>query len=341
MYRQRTIGVVVPAYNEERLVGEVIETMPEYVDRIYVVDDASTDGTWAEIQEHATAVNERAEERALVDSSDDAENGGERVHAIRHETNQGVGGAIKNGYRRSLEDGNDITAVMNGDGQMDPDHLYEILDPIVEGHAEYSKANRLVHDGYRDGMSSWRLFGNTVLTFLTKVSSGYWKMMDSQNGYTAISKRVLERVDIDGLHDDYGFLNDLLVTLNVHNVRIADVPVPAVYGNETSHIRYKRFIPVVSLLLLRDFLWRLHAKYLVLDFNPLVLLYLGGCLGFLVGVLGGGWSISKALVHGAPLFVPLSVSVTISMLGSLFVLFAMVFDMQANRDLEYRTYDEF
>jgi glycosyltransferase involved in cell wall biosynthesis len=341
MYRGESISVVVPAYNEEGFVGGVIETMPDYVDRVYVIDDCSTDGTWEEIQNYAEQENTNCDSRTRV-TQPTVEDGGvvfeRRVVPIQHEENRGVGGAIKTGYKRALEDRIDITAVMAADGQMDPDSLDRLLDPIAEGRADYAKANRLVHRSYRSDMSNWRLFGNALLTFLTKISSGYWKMMDPQNGYTAISKQTLERLDIDSLYDRYGFLNELLVKLNVNDVRIADVPVPAVYGEEESHINYSRFIPRTSWLLLRGFLWRLRIKYLVLDFNPLALFYALGAIGSTLGVLGSGWSVYKKVVNNDPLFVPLTLSLMIFMTGSLFLLFAMLFDMQANEDKEIREF---
>jgi len=324
MYRGKTIGVVVPAYNEEGLVGEVIDTLPAYVDRAYVVDDCSTDGTWAEIRRHAEAVN-----RTPVENPPVTDGGTEldlRVEPIQHEENRGVGGAIKTGYLRSLEDGIDVTAVMGGDGQMDPDMLDHILDPVVEGRVEYAKGNRLL-DRDRADMPAFRQVGNFLLTFLTKVSSGYWKMMDPQNGYTAISREALAAVGIDEMYEDYGYCNDLLVRLNVKNARVADVPRRAVYADEESHIDYKTYIPRVSSLLLRDFLWRLRVKYFVNDFHPLPLFYYLGALGAGSGVLSlldGLGDEDRGLAGSLLLFLA----------GSLLVLLAMVFDLEQNKDLE-------
>jgi hypothetical protein len=146
---------------------------------------------------------------------------------------------------------------MNGDGQMDLSQMTKLLDPIVEGEADYAKGNRLLSRDHREAMSRWRLFGNALLTYLTKVASGYWRMMDPQNGYTAISKEALDRVDLDTLYDDYGFCNHLLVRLNKQGLRIADVSMHAVFGDETSNIRYGKFIPTLSLLLLQSYLGRL------------------------------------------------------------------------------------
>jgi len=332
MYRGKTVGVVVPAYNEEGFVGEVIDTLPEFVDRAYVVDDRSTDGTWTEIQQHAAAANVRPSDPPVAD-------GGvafvPKVVPIRHEENRGVGAAIKTGYDRARGDGLDVTAVMNGDGQMDPDILHRIIEPIVSGEADYAKGNRLISPAHWDGMSRWRLFGNSVLTFLTKVASGYWRMVDPQNGYTAVSLRALERLDFDNLYDRYGFCNDILVKLNTRGFRVADVPMEAVYGDEQSGIRYTEFVPSLSALLLRGFLWRLKTRYLVYDFHPLVFLYGLGVAGGATGLALGAF----ALVAGAGL-VAGGFGVLFLLLGGTLCTLAMIFDKRHNESLERGTWGE-
>jgi len=358
VYRDHTIGVVVPAYNEEGFVGEVIDTMPEYVDRVYVVDDASTDDTWNEIREHAERANERARRRGPLAVNGDLEpvpidvdserspvevDGGlvfdPRVVPIQHDNNRGVGGAIKTGYQRALEDGLDITAVMGGDGQMDPDYLDTLLDPIVEDEADYAKGNRLLYKEYREGMSRWRFFGNSVLTFLTKIASGYWKTMDPQNGYTAISQYALENVEIDEMYEYYGYCNDLLVKLNTKGMRVADIAMPAVYGEEASSIKYRTYIRKVSWMLFRNFLWRLKTKYLVLDFHPLALFYIFGSLSVIGSLFGLIMAFNLKFRHGTQLFSPLAISLLVFMLGTMFLMFAMLFDMQVNEDREIQIRD--
>jgi len=337
MFEGNTVGVVVPAFNEEDFVGEVIDTMPDFVDRVYVVDDGSTDATWEVVQRHARRANRRSVAPEAV--TDGGAVFDRRVVPIRHEENRGVGNAIKTGYLQAREDDLDVTAVMGGDGQMDPEELTDIIQPVVDGVADYAKGNRLLYREYREGMSRWRFFGNAVLTFLTKIASGYWKMMDPQNGYTAISSYALENVGIERMYGYYGYCNDLLVRLNAKGMRIADVGVPAVYGDEESSIRYRTYIRRVSWMLLRDFLWRLKVKYLVLDFHPLALFYLFGAAMSLLGVLGGGWSLYDKLANGDPLFLQASLSLVIFLIGSMFLLFAMLFDMQVNEDKELQIHE--
>lgn len=250
MYDGHLIGVVVPAYNEEGLIGEVIRTIPAYVDRVYAVDDASTDGTRAEIQRAAEDVNR------TLDA--ETERWSRTVVPLSHETNRGVGGAIKTGYRQAVADGIDVVSVMGGDGQMPPEELMKILRPITDGRAGYAKGNRLIDLKPRDEMPLFRYVGNNILSQLTKIASGYWGVSDPQNGFTAISREALKRLDLDELHEDYGYCNELLVRLNVANVRVAEVPHPPVYGDEESHIKYSTYIPRVSMLLFRSFCWRLR-----------------------------------------------------------------------------------
>jgi Glycosyltransferases involved in cell wall biogenesis len=297
MYRDHSIGVVVPAYNEEGLIGDVIRSMPEYVDRIYVIDDCSTDGTWEEIQSAARA---SSEPEITGDTEPLVADGGEsllaqratvhdpigRVVPVQHRKNRGAGGAIKTGYLAALEDAVDIVPTIDGDGQMDLSKLPKLLDPIVEGDADYAKGNRLLYKEFRSEMPKFRFLGNSILTFLTKIASGYWKTMDPQNGYTAISNYALANVGIGAMYEYYGYCNDLLVKLNAKGMRVADVAMPAVYGDEESSIDYSTYIRKVSWMLLQNFLWRLKVKYLVLDFHPLALFYVFGAATSTLGRVG-------------------------------------------------------
>ena len=278
MYRGATVAVVVPAYNEEGYVGDVIADLPAFVDRAYVVEDGSTDGTWAEIRAAAAERNEAHD--------GEFEN---LVVPIRHEQNRGVGGAIKTGYQRATEEKIDVTAVLGGDDQMDPAELTKYLDPIVDGVAGYAKGNRFARAEDFAEMPRFRLLGNVILSYLTKIASGYWGSMDSQNGYTAISLAALEATDIEGMYEYYGYCNDLLVRLNAADVVVADVPRSSEYaytGGWKSHIDYTEYIPRVSGMLLSAFLWRLRRKYLLEGYDPLAALYALGAGAVTTSVAG-------------------------------------------------------
>ncbi len=311
-YRDHRIAVVVPAYKEELLIGETLDSIPAFIEKIYAVEDCSPDRTLEIIQEYAKK--------------------DPRIVPIHHEVNKGVGAAIVTGYKRALAEGMDIAAVMAGDNQMDPAFLPHLLDPIIDGKCDYTMGNRLISPEYRKGMSKWRFFGNSVLTLLTKMSSGYWQMMDPQNGYTAISGRALERISLDSIYPRYGYCNDLLVKLNVWGFRVINVPHPARYGRETSGIRYSTYIFKVSWLLFRDFLWRMKMKYIVLSFHPLVFYYGLGVTFTILGLLGGLYSLHYKFIQGFPIFVPAVVSLVLFGLGAQLWLFAMLFDMQQEKN---------
>lgn len=272
VYKGSSVGVVVPAYNEERYVGRVIRTMPGFVDRVYVVDDSSTDGTWKEIRESIQAARE---------SGDTGEAFERKWVGIRHDENAGVGGAILTGYERALEDGVAVTAVMAGDAQMNPDILTRIIDPVVDDRVEYAKASRFLRRESWSEIPRFRLVGNAMLTVLTRIASGYWAMTDSQNGYTAISHDALRQLDLDALYEGYGFANDLLVRLNVLGAPIADVEQSAAFTYEdwNSHIDLRSFVPNASVLLVRTFVWRLHRQYISRDVRATGMFYGLGAVG--------------------------------------------------------------
>lgn len=311
LYRGNKIAVVVPAYNEELLIGDTLAGIPDFVTRVYVVNDCSKDRTQEVIDYYAS------QDPSIV--------------AIHHEKNCGVGAAIVSGYKRALEDGMDVVAVMAGDNQMDPAFLPDLIDPIIDRKCDYTMGNRLVNPVYRKGMSKWRFFGNTILTMLTKIASGYWQMMDPQNGYTAISKRALERINLDNIYPRYGYCNDILVKLNVLSFRVINVPHPSRYGREKSGIKYSTYIVKLSRLLLHDFLWRLKMKYVVLNFHPLVFFYIFGAVLSVCGVIGGIFSLFHKFVEHGQLFVPALLSLIAFGLGIQCIFFAMFFDMQQER----------
>jgi glycosyltransferase involved in cell wall biosynthesis len=312
MYRDCTIAVVVPAHNEELLILDTLSSIPAFIDRVYVIDDCSKDATLEKAKGYAK--NEP------------------RVTVIHHEVNGGVGAAIVTGYKAALADGMEISAVMAGDNQMDPAFLPHLLDPIIDKEVDYTMGNRLISHEYRHEMSKWRFFGNALLTMLTKIASGYWQMMDPQNGYTAISKRALETIPLNGIYPGYGYCNDLLVRLNVWNFRVKNVPHPARYGREKSGIKYRTYIIRVSKLLLKDFLWRLKMKYIVLSFHPLVFYYFFGAIITVISVLAGLYTLYYKFILEGAIFVPAVVTLLLFGLGAQFLLFAMLFDMQAEKN---------
>jgi hypothetical protein len=223
--------------------------------------------------------------------------------------------------------GADILVVAAGDNQMDQTQIPKLLEPILQGKADYTKGNRLYARGSFEGMSAWRVMGNSILTLLTKVSSGNWHISDPQNGYTAITRDALERINVDAIWGWYGYCNDLLARCNAYGVRVSDVPIPARYGSERSKIKYGRFVRRVSGLLVRNFFWRMMVKYVARDFHPLVLFYLLSVPLVLTGLAGAAFFVYDKVANGEPLFANLSVSILVFCLGMQFLFFAMYFDM--------------
>jgi glycosyltransferase involved in cell wall biosynthesis len=237
MFRQLRVSVVIPAFNEAGKIAATVASVPNLVDHVVVVDDASTDET---SERFATS---------------------ERVELIRHGTNRGVGGAIATGYRRALERDCDVAVVMAGDGQMDPDDLPALLAPIAGGEADYVKGNRFKHPDIWSAMPKSRIVGNIVLSAATRVTSGYSHVFDSQCGYTAIHRRALAAIDLDVLWTRYGYPNDLLSRLYVAGVRVVDVPVRPIYGDHwRSGINFGTALHPIPWVLLRSWGNRLAAQ---------------------------------------------------------------------------------
>jgi glycosyltransferase involved in cell wall biosynthesis len=320
MFEGKRVGVVVPAYNEETLIGRVIETMPEFVDRIYIVDDCSKDGTCECI---APFLRQNPS--------------GERLELIQHDINQGVGATIVTGYKKAIEEGIDVIAVMAGDAQMDPSELERVIGPVVRGEADYVKGNRLFTGEAWRLIPRYRYLGNAFLSLLTKIASGYWHVADSQTGYTAISADSARLLPLDQLYPRYGYPNHLLVMLNIFDQRVKDVPVRPVYNiGERSGIRLTKVIPRLSWLLFKCFWRRMLEKYVIRDFHPLVFFYVLGFTLFPLGVLSGLYLFYYRLFDGpvAPTSALFSVFLFVSGLQSLF--FGMWFDMEYNQDLKVR-----
>ena len=315
MYLKKTIAVVVPAYNEEKLIARTLKEIPDLVDKMIVVDDASTDNT-------PRIVKELAEND-------------QRIQLIQHEVNQGVGGAIVTGYKKARDLEIDATVVMAGDAQMDPSDLVRIIEPVVNGSADYTKGNRLFYGDSWNMIPHYRYLGNSFLSLMTKISSGYWHIADSQSGYTAISLIALQRVNLDKIYKRYGMPNDLLIKLNQHDFRVRDVHVRPVYNvGEKSGIKLIQVIPKISWILFKGFWQRLVFKYVIKDFHPLIFFFL---LSFIL--LGASFPLTIRLFYVWALSGDIPdinamalVFTVISGLQTLF--FGMWFDMEYNKDLK-------
>lgn len=239
MYQGLRAAVVVPAFNEEANLAATIASIPAFIDHVLVVDDGSHDQT--------AAVAQQA--------------GRPAIEVVRHHQNRGVGAAVVSGYRRALQLGCDVALVMAGDGQMDPGDVPLLLAPIVAGRADYVKGNRFAYPEVFWTMPRARLIGNVALSLLTRLTSGYRRLFDSQCGFTAVTRATLLALDLDGLFPRYGYPNDLLARLRVAGARVEDVPVRPIYGPHwRSGITLRTAIYPVLFVVVRSLLWRKWAE---------------------------------------------------------------------------------
>ena len=277
-FEDTRICVILPAHNEAEHVGDVIRALPAWVTAVVVVDDVSTDDTAAAVE-------------ALGDS---------RVTLVRHVENTGVGGAMVSGYKAALELDSDILVKMDADGQMDTGDLPRLIRPLIDRHAEYAKGNRFYVINANRTMPRTRKLGSVILTFMTKMASGYWHVFDSQCGFTAVRTHLLKMIDLDAIAQDYFFENDMLIWLNTADARVVDVPIKTVYGDEVSDVRIGRVMWSFPPRLMRGWAFRVARKYLLMDFGAIGALGLLGTALTLFGGIYGGYRLIRANITGIP-----------------------------------------
>jgi len=364
MINNKTIAVVVSAYNEETQIGMVLESMPEFVDRIIVVNDHSNDLTQEIVRNyilndpsvkknidkvknhiepnrynHADILTQRKhneEIKSLTPCEVYNENElSDRIILINHKKNAGKGAAIATGFKWARDHHIDCIATMDGDGQMDPEELQSICWPVISEGIDYVKGNRLIHRSASEVIPATRFIGNSILSILTKLASGYWHVSDTQTGFTAISKHALDAIQLHKIYKSYGYPNDLLVKLNIAYCTIKEVEIKPVYNlGEKSKMKIWKVIPRVSWLLLKSFYKRIWIRYFLRDFHPLFLLY---NLSFIL-LFSSIPFLNKILYHSIisntpanPVTVLAFIFLAISSFQSL--LFAMWMDIQDNERL--------
>lgn len=306
MYKDQRVAIVVPAYNEERLIGKVISTTPSFVDDIVVIDDGSRD-----------------------DTSRQAEQAGDaRLRLIVHERNTGVGGAVVTGHKEALALGADIVCIMSGDAQCDPAYLESLVSPVAEGTCDVAKGNRFYSmDSFRT-MPKFRILGNVIMSFLVKFATGYWRIVDPLFGYLAMSRTVLERLPLDRISKGYSLENDTLINLNILGATVMDVPIPALYGDEVSNIKLYRDVPSVTWFLFKGFWRRIFWKYVLWSFSPIALFLFTGIALLAWGTSFGLFIVIQTL--GPPVASTGTVLLSVGplLLGIQLVIFALVLDIQ-------------
>ncbi len=312
MYRDKKISLVIPAYNESRLIVPTIENTPPIVDKIYVVDDCSTDG-----------MDKVVEALAQKDK---------RVELIRHKNNMGPGQGIISGYKASLDNGFDIAVVVGGDNQMPLDEMERFLDPLIDGRADYTKGNRFMKGGNAFiHMPKIRLIGNTLISLMTKLSSGYYHIFDVVDGYTAINRTALEACEWDKAWGKYGYPMDFLMRLNLESMRVVDIPRTAIYleGERQSQIKGIRYALSVSPMLFKNFIYRIVYKYVFSNFHPIIFLLVFGLLFSCLGLFSGGSILYDKFFFLQPPSAGMAVLCSMFFsIGLQALFFAMLFDMQ-------------
>lgn len=309
MYRDLRIAIVIPAYNEEKLIAKTVETVPDFVDYIIAVNDCSTDAT----QEKLTELKKK----------------NKKLTALKNEVNRGVGGTLKNGFEYALSQTSaDVIGVMAGDAQCDPSYISKMLDSLIDEHVDYVKANRFVHLEALAQMPTYRRLGNIFITILTKFATGYYSIFDTQNGYGFFRRAILSKISFELIGERYDYENTLLTALSIAGAKILDEPVPAIYGEEVSTIK---FLPTAYRALRANFIgfWkRIYYKYIVFSFHPVALFLLSGLLLMTVGAIFGLYMIiEKAIHHISPSSGTVMLAVLPIILGFQLLLTAFILDV--------------
>jgi len=276
-----SIAVVIPSYKVTKHILGVINKIGPECERIFVVDDACPDGSGKYVQEY---------------------NNDSRVVVLFHELNQGVGGAVMSGYKAAIADGAQVIVKIDGDGQMDPALLPEFVGPILNGDADYTKGNRFYDLESLQTMPAIRLIGNSILSLMTKVSSGYWNLFDPTNGYTAIHASVANHLPFKKISHRYFFETDMLFRLNTLRAVVVDVPMDSVYADETSHLKITKIMSEFFLKHLRNTWKRIFYNYYLRDMSLASLELPLGLLMLLFGVCYGGyhWYLSSLVQAATP-----------------------------------------
>lgn len=290
------VCVVIPCFKVKDSILDVISQLDSMVQRIIVVDDFCPDRTGIFVEENT------------VDP---------RVKVIYNEANLGVGGSTINGYRCGLEEGYEILVKVDGDGQMDGRRIPELIEPLVNGRADYSKGNRFFNLKYLKGMPKVRIIGNIALSFLSKASSGYWFLFDPNNGFTAIKSEVLANLPLDSISRRYFFESDMLFRLNMEYARVAEIRMPAIYGDERSNLNVLKAVFEFSIKHLRNFIKRLIYTYLLRDFSVASINLIIGSILLLFSIVLGSYAWIHGITSSAQTSTGTQVLVAISFLGGL------------------------
>lgn len=303
------IAVVVPCYNVQEHIVELVETLPDYITNVILVDDGSQDRT-----------------PQLIDQLS-----GDRVIAIHLPRNRGVGGAMLAGFEVAAELGADVIVKMDGDGQMDPQYLPALIEPLILGNADYTKGNRFRNALLPSEMPLVRQIGNAVLSFLNKVASGYWNVFDPTNGYIATRRELIDMLPSGWIHRRYFFESSMLIALGVLGAVVVDVPIAARYRMEKSNLRISRTLVEFPIQLCRGIMRRIWYRKILYSLTMEALLGVFGTVLFSMGVIYGLYSFIKFTVNQhipSPAGVVMTAALLI-LLGFQMILNAILLDIQS------------
>jgi dolichol-phosphate mannosyltransferase len=301
------IAVVIPSYRVKKQIISVIEAIGEYVSLIYVVDDKCPECSGDYVEEY----------------SNDS-----RVRILRHNENQGVGGAVMTGYRAAVADGADIIVKVDGDGQMDPVLIPYFVQPIIEGTADYTKGNRFYDLEEIRTMPPVRLFGNTILSFMAKFSTGYWDLFDPTNGYTAIHSNIASNLPYEKISRRYFFETDVLFRLNLLRAVVVDVPMSAKYGDEVSNLKIHMIMGEFFIKHVKNTIKRIFYTYYLRDLTLASIELPTGIILFTFGIIYGVYHWIEAA--GAKIIQPAGIIMMAALpilMGLQFVLAFLGYDM--------------
>lgn len=302
------VAAVLPCYREKDNILAVLEKFSPLIDFIIVVDDACPDGTGDHVRENC---------------SDD------RVTVIRHQSNKGVGGATLSGYQKAIELGADIVVKVDGDGQMDPKMITALIRPILQGQADYAKGNRFYRLTGLSEMPKLRLIGNLALSFASKMSSGYWKIFDPTNGFTAIHTKVARELPMDKIDPTYFFESDMLFHLNIARAVVADVPIQAIYGDESSSLKISRILFPFMAKHTGNFFRRIFYSYFLRDFSIASIELVAGILLLGFGTIFGSVGWYESYITGIPAATGVIILAALPFLvGSQLIISFINFDVQ-------------
>lgn len=308
MYRSLKVAAILPCYNEEKLIEKTIITLPDFVDLIIPVDDNSEDETWKIIKKLS--------------------NKNRKVLPVHMSVNQGIGGAYINGFEKALDNKADLIFTMAGDAQCNQDYMSNMIDTLLDEKLDYVKANRFVHLEELKQMPVYRRIGNTTITILTKFSSGYYSIFDSQNGYGVFTRKTLQNLPIQHIGRRYDYENTLLISLAIMGAKIKDEPVPAIYGEEQSTIPVFKTTLRALKVVWNGFWRRVFHKYVVVNFHPIALFFFSGLLLNFVGLSFGLYLVIVKLLTGiTPSSGTVMLAVLPVILGFQLLLSAVTMDM--------------